>query len=140
MVGKYKEEHMKSYKQLIQEMMTSTSGGVAGMHQSVTPVVDAQVAGREADRIRVPKKKKKKVSETFAGCPVFTVTSEEYNKSLRGRNKHERWSRKMNMEDNNNQSIRTYAHRNPGKAVIIKDSTTGTMSYFILPTLKEKTG
>ena len=131
---------MKTYTQLMNEMMTSAGGGVAGMHQSVTPTDGLpQIAGREADRIKVPPKRKKKCYETFAGCPVFEMNSEEYNKSLRGRKKHERWSRKMNMNDNNNQSIRAYAHRNPGKAVIIKDSATGTMSYLIPPVLKEKT-
>jgi len=131
---------MKTYKQLIQEIMTSAGGGIAGMHQSVTPSDNLpQIAGREADRIRVPAKRKKKSNETFAGCPVFTVTSEEYGNCLHGRKRHERWSRKMNMEDINNQSIRTYAHRNPGMPVIVKDSTTGIMSYLIPPVLKEKT-
>tara|TARA_Y100000310_G_C20545174_1_gene745228 strand:- start:649 stop:1047 length:399 start_codon:yes stop_codon:yes gene_type:complete len=130
---------MKTYRQLIHEMMTSAGGGVAGMHQNVIPSDDLpQIAGREADRIRVPKRRKKKFDETFAGCPVFTVTSEEYGKCLRGRKRHERWSRKMNMEDINNQSIRTYAHRNPGMPVIVKDSTTGIMSYLISPVLKER--
>ena len=128
---------MKNYKQLITEMMTSTSGGVSGMHQSITPTDDLpQIGGREADRIKVPKKRKKKFQETFAGCPVFIVTSEDYNKCLRGRNKYERWSRKMNMEDVNNQSIRVYSHQNPNKSIIIKDSVTGTMCYLIPPIKK----
>jgi hypothetical protein len=126
---------MKNFKSLmaeIYETMTSTGGGVAGMHQNVTPLDDPeQIAGREPDRIKVSSKKKKKCTETFAGCPVFNVTSEDYNKCLQGRKHYERWSRKMNMEDINNQSIRTYAHRNPGRPVIIKDSTTGIMSYLI---------
>ena len=54
---------MKSYKQLkeeLDEMMTSTSGGVAGMHQSITPTDSLpEIGGREADRIKVNKKKKK---------------------------------------------------------------------------------
>ena len=125
---------MKTYKKILKEIMTSTSGGVAGMHQSITPTDDIpQIGGREADRIKVSKKRKKKFEETFAGHPVFTVTSEDYNNCLRGRNKHERWSRKMNMENTNNQSIRTYSHRNPNKAIIIKDSITGTMCYLIPP-------
>jgi hypothetical protein len=135
---------MKTFTDLIEEiyeMMTSTSGGVAGMHQNITPTDDLpQIQGREADRIKVNRRKKRwDTQETFAGCPVFTITSEEYSKSLRGRSKYERWSRKMNMEDINNQSIRSYSHQNPGKAVIIKDSVTGTMSYLIPPLLKEKT-
>ena len=115
------------------ESMMSTGGGIAGMHQSVTPTDGLpQIAGREADRIRVDKKKKK-TNETFAGCRVFELTSEEYNKCMRGRMKYERWDRKMNMEDFNNQDIRSYSHRNPGQPIVIKDSTTGIMAYLIPP-------
>ena len=115
------------------ETMMSTGGGIAGMHQSVTPTDGLpQIAGREADRIRVDKKKKK-TNETFAGCRVFELTSEEYNKCMRGRMKYERWDRKMNMEDFNNQDIRSYSHRNPGQPIVIKDSTTGIMAYLIPP-------
>ncbi len=128
---------MKSYKQLkeeLDEMMTSTSGGVAGMHQSITPTDSLpEIGGREADRIKV-NKKKKKTNETFAGCRVFTLTSEEYNNCMRGRNKYERWNKKMNMEELTNQDIRTYSHRNPGQPVVIKDGTTGIMAYLIPPT------
>ena len=126
---------MKTYKQLMEEM-TSAGGGIAGMHQSVTPTDGLpEIGGREADRIRV-NKKKKKTNETFAGCRVFTLTSEEYSKCMRGRNKYERWSKKMNMEELNNQDIRTYAHRNPGQPVVIKDGTTGIMAYLIPPSTR----
>ena len=50
---------------------------------------------------------------------------------MHGRIKYERWNKKLNMEEINNQEIRSYAHKNPGKAVIIKDGTYGTMSYLI---------
>ena len=51
---------MKNFKQLMREMMTSTGSGIAGMHQSITPSDNLpQIAGREADRIRVPKRKRK---------------------------------------------------------------------------------
>ena len=135
---------MKTYRKLIEsfkdreideldETMMSAGGGIAGMHQSVTPTDGLpQIAGREADRIRVDKKKKK-TNETFAGCRVFELTSEEYNKCMRGRMKYERWNKKMNMEDLNNQDIRTYSHRNPGQPIVIKDSTTGIMAYLIPP-------
>jgi len=115
----------------LDETMLSSSGGVAGMHQNITPTDNLpEIGGREADRIKVNKKKK---NETFAGCRVFALNSEEYNNCLRGRNKFERWSRKLNMEELNNQSIRTYAHQNPGQPIIIKDSTTGIMAYLIPP-------
>ena len=69
----------------------------------------------------------------FAGCPVFNVGSGDYAKCMHGRMKYERWNKKMDMHEMDNQEIRTYAHRNPGKPIIIKDSTYGTMSYFVPP-------
>tara|TARA_R110000737_G_scaffold16694_1_gene33980 strand:- start:297 stop:695 length:399 start_codon:yes stop_codon:yes gene_type:complete len=131
---------MKTFADLVEEIhetMMSSSGGISGMGYNIGRPDQPQVSGRDADDVVV--KRKKKTNETFAGCPVFTVTSEDYSKSLRGRSKYERWSKRMNMEDINNQSIRSYSHKNPGQAVIIKDSVTGTMSYFIPPLLKEKT-
>jgi len=88
---------------------------------------------RNIKKLDKKNKNKKKKNETFAGCRVFALNSEEYNNCLRGRNKFERWSRKLNMEELNNQSIRTYAHQNPGQPIIIKDSTTGIMAYLIPP-------
>jgi hypothetical protein len=131
---------MKKFKQLIEEMdlykelqetMTSAGGGIAGMHQNVVPTDNLpQIAGREADRLAIRKKKNR---DTFAGCDVFPLSSEEYNNCLKGRTKYERWSRKLNMDDIYNQEMRSYSHKNPNKAVIIKDSTTGIMAYLIPP-------
>tara|TARA_Y100001963_G_scaffold148504_1_gene226514 strand:+ start:16088 stop:17596 length:1509 start_codon:yes stop_codon:yes gene_type:complete len=74
---------------------------------------------------------KNQVSEgTFAGCQVFKVSSEEYSKCTHPRTKNERWKKKLNMEMRD--EIRTYAHRNPGKPVIVQDETSGMMSYLIL--------
>ena len=127
---------MKTYNELIEELLevmtTSTGGGVAGMHQSIEPLDSLpQIGGRESDRLAIKPRKKRKIKEMFAGCPVFTVASDDYNKCMHGRIKYERWNKKLNMEEMDNQDIRTYAHKNPGKPVIIKDSTYGTMSYLI---------
>jgi len=78
-----------------------------------------------------PKKRNK-----FAGADVFKVTSEDYSKSVNGRKKWQRWNKNMNMEEIDNQDIRTYCHRNPGKAVIIQDENSGVMSYLIPPSIK----
>ena len=123
----------KTFNQFINEVMTSTSGGIAGMHQSIEPLDDLpQIAGREADRLAIKPRKKKK-NESFAGCPVFTVSNDDYAKCMHGRMRYERWNKKLNMEDIDNQEIRTYAHRNPGKPIIVQDDRYGTMSYFIPP-------
>ena len=68
-------------------------------------------------------------NEQFAGVEVFDLSPEEYQQCINGRNKYERWSRKLNMEDGSNQNIRRYSHRNPGKDIIVRDSRTGMMAY-----------
>jgi len=73
------------------------------------------------------KRKRKK----FAGCEVFELNSDEYHSCLHGRKKFERWSRKLDMSQMENQEIRSYAHKNPGKGIIVQDATTGIMSYLI---------
>ena len=75
----------------------------------------------------------KRKKNKFAGANVFKVTSEDYSKSVNGRMKWQRWGKTMNMEDFGNQEIRTYCHRNPGKAIIIQDENSGVMSYLIPP-------
>tara|TARA_Y100001973_G_scaffold63567_3_gene92989 strand:- start:1658 stop:2062 length:405 start_codon:yes stop_codon:yes gene_type:complete len=131
---------MKTFTQLLDELSEemavnfASGGGISGMGYNIGKADQPQVAGRDADDLAIKPRKKKKVQETFAGCPVFTVTSEEYSKCLNGRTKYERWSKKMNMEDMNNQEIRSYAHRNPAAAIIIKDEKSGVMSYLIPPT------
>ena len=68
---------------------------------------------------------------TFAGSRIFRVTPEEYGNCLQGRRKHERWKRKLNMDAIENQDIRKYAHRHPGKSIIVQNEKTGEMSYLI---------
>ena len=88
--------------------------------------VVANVAGVAPGDIPPVKKKRKK----FAGCEVFEVDCDEYSKFMTGsRSKNERWSRRLNMENLDNQEIKHYAHKNPGKAIIIQDKTTGMMCY-----------
>jgi len=74
---------------------------------------------------------KQTVHPTFAGTRIFKVKSEEYCKCMQGRRKHERWNRKLNMDEFSNTEIRKYAHRNPGKSVIVQDENTGEMSYLM---------
>jgi len=131
---------VKKFKELVQELsesvpaMHASSGAISGMGYNLGKPDQPQVAGRDADDLAIKPRKKKKVQEKFAGCPVFSLNSEDYSKCLQGRNKYERWSRKLNMEDVSNQEIRTFAHRNPSAAIIVKDENTGVMSYLIPPT------
>ena len=127
---------MKTFKQLLQnlpEEITNSMGAGGFNVNQAAQTGNPALAGYDPVMGMHTRKKKKKVQEKFAGCPVFNLTSEEYNKCMRGRVKYERWNKKMNMEDINNQDIRTYCHRNPGQPIVIKDSTTGIMAYLIPP-------
>tara|TARA_R110002012_G_scaffold193546_1_gene361149 strand:- start:189 stop:521 length:333 start_codon:yes stop_codon:yes gene_type:complete len=77
------------------------------------------------DEPPVRKKKRKK----FAGSPIFSVKEEEYMKCFHGRDKHERWSKKFDMNEFENSEIRRYAHRNPGKSIVLQNEKTGEMIY-----------
>ena len=127
---------MKRFKELLQDLSEDIANSMGGGGFSVGQAAkdaNPNLAGYDPVLGMHKRKKKKKVYEKFAGCPVFSLTSEEYNKCMRGRMKYERWNKKMNMEDINNQDIRTYCHRNPGQPIVIKDSTTGIMAYLIPP-------
>jgi len=67
----------------------------------------------------------------FAGARIFKVSCDEYTKCLQGRQKYERWSKKLNMDSIDNASIRQYAHRNPGKSIIVQNDKTGEMSFLV---------
>jgi len=128
------EQTMKTYEKLIEELMetspvNSLSGGFSVGQASSN---SGNLAGYDPVMGFTRRKKKRRgLQDSFAGCPVFEVSSDDFTKCSHGRNKYERWGNKMNMEEADNQDIRTYAHRNPGKPIIIKDSTYGTMSYLI---------
>ena len=78
-----------------------------------------------------PATSKDETPASFAGARIFKISSEEYCNCLQGRKKHERWKRKLNMDNIDNQSIRSYAHKNPGKSIIVQNDTTGEMSYLL---------
>ena len=121
----------KTYKQFTEEVAANSMGG-GGFNVSQA----AQTGSGHLSGIDLPfgtMKRRKKKNESFAGCPVFTVSNDDYAKCMHGRMRYERWNKKLNMEEIENQEIRTYAHRNPGKPIIVKDDRYGTMSYFIPP-------
>ena len=118
------------------------SGAVAGLGDE-PPVSKAaqkkkQRSGGATGGIPTPKKGDlipptlgESTCETFAGCRVFEVEDEEYGKALYGRQKYERWNKKFDMNKETNQMIQTYANRNPGKGIVIKNKKTGDMSYLM---------
>jgi hypothetical protein len=140
------ESNEKTFNQFREEIANvAGSGQVAGIG-SEPPVSKAAqkkkqrgATGDIARRSSVPAPKKGDLMapalgenvETFAGCRVFEVDDDCYGKAVHGRKKWERWNRKFDMENENNATIRTYANKNPGKAVVIKNSRTGDMAYLI---------
>jgi len=124
---------MKTYEKLIEELMESTPANAMNGNFSNAQVGTAGGIAGYSPVMGFGRRKKRKIREMFAGCPVFNVGSGDYAKCMHGRMKYERWNKKMDMHEMDNQEIRTYAHRNPGKPIIIKDSTYGTMSYFVPP-------
>ena len=69
--------------------------------------------------------------ETFAGMPVYKVSADEYTQSINGRRKFQRWSKHLDMENEDNTTIKKYAHRNPGQPVLVQNDKTGEMAYLI---------
>ncbi len=57
----------------------------------------------------------------------FTVPSDIFRKFDTGRNKFERWSKYLNLEDENQQAIYSYAKKNRKSVIILRDETTGAM-------------
>jgi len=57
----------------------------------------------------------------------FTVPSDVFRRFDTGRNKFERWSKYLNLEDENQQAIYSYAKKNRKSVIILRDETTGAM-------------
>ena len=78
--------------------------------------------------------KNRRVNETrgvFAGMPVYQVEPEDYIKSINGRSKFQRWSKHLDMENEESKEAKSFSHKNPGKPVLIQNSQTGEMTYLI---------
>ena len=73
----------------------------------------------------------------FAGCEVFELDADRYNKCRRAKLRSERFSRFVG-DDEIALAIREYAKNYPSKGIMISDETTGAMTYLKLP--KGKTG
>ncbi len=58
---------------------------------------------------------------------MFEVPAEVFRKFDTGRNKFERWSKYLDLADENQKTIYDYATRNTQSVVVLRDSTTGAM-------------
>ena len=75
-----------------------------------------------------PSKKKKKTQDIFAGDAVFEVSNEVFCACKGEKPRYERYAKHVG-NDEVGEAIRQYGLKNPGKAIIIKDATYGTMMY-----------
>lgn len=57
----------------------------------------------------------------------FNVPSDIFRRFDTGRNKFERWSKYLNLEDENQRAIYSYAKKNRKSVIILRDETTGAM-------------
>ena len=64
----------------------------------------------------------------FAGCEVFEVDADRYNRCRVIKQSYERYSKYVG-DDELGQTIREYARKNPGKSIIVQDESTGSMTY-----------
>lgn len=104
----------RTYKKLVEQLkeVETSVGSVAGGMVGDPPG---------------PRKKKKK-SEIFAGATVFEVSSDVFCACKGEKGRYDRYVKHVGS-DHLGETIRQYGLKNPGKAIIIKDSTYGTMMY-----------
>jgi hypothetical protein len=57
----------------------------------------------------------------------FNVPSDIFRRFDTGRNKFERWSKYLNLEDENQHAIYSYAKKNRDAVIVLRDETTGAM-------------
>lgn len=69
----------------------------------------------------------------------FNVPSDIFRRFDTGRNKFERWSKYLNLEDDNQKAIYSYAKKNRKSVIILRDETTGAMRCIRRKASNEKT-
>jgi len=57
----------------------------------------------------------------------FSIPSDAFRKFETGRNKFERWSKFLDMQDGSQKAVYDYAKKNPKNTIILTDATTGAM-------------
>lgn len=70
--------------------------------------------------------------DTFAGSVVFEVSSKVFHMARNEKRKGKHW-RKYLDEDDCFADIREYAHKNPGRGIVLRNENTGEMCYARYP-------
>ena len=65
----------------------------------------------------------------FAGSHIFRVNPMIYNQCLKGKKKHARWERYIDINSKIGKSIRDYAYKYPKRPIIIQNEADDCMVY-----------
>lgn len=106
------------------------SGHVKAKQEDVIPNTSGgpNIAGMDQPIIKQPTRRKKP-DDQFAGSPVFDVDSETYKKCMHGKPAYARWRNFVDVEEDLESSIKSYAHKNPASSIVLRNKTTGAMVY-----------
>ena len=115
----------KTYRSLIED---EGGGGIP-----VNNASDGNIAGFPPDDPPMFNRKKKKKRKKLAGCEVFEIDSDRYNRCKSIKTRYEDYSRIVGVDEVGIE-IREYARDNPMKSIIIQDETTGVMKYLKIGT------
>lgn len=58
---------------------------------------------------------------------MFDVTTETFRKFENGRNRFERWSKYLDVNDESQREIYDYAKKNPKNTIVLRDSSSGVL-------------
>jgi hypothetical protein len=58
---------------------------------------------------------------------LFNVPTDIFRRFETGRNKFERWSKYLNMEDEQQRALYSYAKNNSKHTIVLRDSTNGAL-------------
>jgi hypothetical protein len=58
---------------------------------------------------------------------LFNVPTDVFRRFETGRNKFERWSKYLNMEDEEQQALYNYAKKNGKHTIVLRDSVSGAL-------------
>jgi len=115
---------MKTLRKLRED--GSPAGGAPGMS---APNASQPIANRTGDSPTMAMPPAMKPGTMFKRYRQFEVDSATFRKFVPGKQRFERWSRYLNLQDENHKSIHDYAYANRGREhlIVLRDSDTGAM-------------
>lgn len=134
-----KKRRVKSKLKEDAPTMAASNGGIAGIgiEPNGEPGVPRKKQGREKSTptnviLGMLRRNLKEDLETFAGSVVFEVSSHIFHHARNEKRKGKHW-RKYLDEDDCFAEIREYAHKNPGRGIVLKNANTGEMCFARYP-------